>query len=575
MTGGGASNSGWNIGTYLGHRLEEIGIKTWFGVPGDYNLVLMDQFLKNKNLEMVNCCNELNAGYAADGYARVHGIACVVVTFSVGGLSVVNAVAGAYSDHLPLIVISGGPNSNDFQTNRILHHTIGLPDCNQQYRIFREVTRDLVQISTAVDATIFIDKAIESALKSKRPVYIEISCNLSAVPCAAPNPLMKPGPSKSVPTSLGAALEAACKIWNAAAKPVFVVGSKVRPASAFDACVKFATKAGCGTAIMPNAKGMFPESHASFMGTYWGMASSPFVCETVESCDCYLFAGPVFNDYTTVGYSILIKKEKMIRAGRNSVKLPTGEVFNNVAMAEFLAAFADKCKPNGASLAAYKRLYSAPADPVLAAPGSPLTTKQLLRNIQGILTPNHAVVVETGDSWFHGQRLRLPDGCLYEFQMQYGSIGWSVGAVLGIAAAIRDKQMGKRTVAMIGDGSFQMTFQEVSTMIRFGLDPIIFLLNNRGYTIEVEIHDGPYNNIKNWDYAKLMETFNAEEGNGWGVRVDTEEQLVEAIAKAVGHKGAVLIECTLDRDDCTKELLEWGSRVASANGRPDRAFENF
>jgi TPP-dependent 2-oxoacid decarboxylase len=161
--------------------------------------------------------------------------------------------------------------------------------------------------------------------------------------------------------------------------------------------------------------------------------------------------------------------------------------------------------------------------------------------------------------------MTLPDGCLYEFQMQYGSIGWAVGALLGYALAL-DQQ--KRVIALIGDGSFQLTAQEVSTMIRYKLNPIIFLINNHGYTIEVEIHDGPYNNIKNWDYADLVQVFNAGEGNGWSCRVQTVGELAKAIRQAQAHEGLALIECIIDRDDCTKELLEWGSRVAAANNRP-------
>jgi len=199
--------------------------------------------------------------------------------------------------------------------------------------------------------------------------------------------------------------------------------------------------------------------------------------------------------------------------------------------------------------------------------------KVLKKHIEVLLTAQTALVVETGDSWFNGQKMKLPRGCGYEFQMQYGSIGWSVGAVLGYALALQKEK--KRVIAMIGDGSFQLTAQEVSTMIRYGLDPIIFLINNRGYTIEVEIHDGIYNNIKNWDYAGLMDVFNAGEGNGWGCRVGTEEELVDAVAFARDHEGVALIECVIDRDDCSKELLEWGSRVAAANSRPQKVAEEF
>jgi len=241
-----------------------------------------------------------------------------------------------------------------------------------------------------------------------------------------------------------------------------------------------------------------------------------------------------------------------------------GADFSGLRLAEFLAALAAKAAPNDASLAGFRRMHEPPADPVPAGPGEPLALRELRRQIQDLLDGSSDVVVETGDSWFNGQKLRLPPGARYFFQMQYGSIGWAVGATLGVALGAPD---GRRTVALIGDGSFQLTAQEVSTMIRHGANPIIFLLNNRGYTIEVEIHDGPYNNIKNWDYAGLMDVFNAGEGNGLGLRARTAGDLADAIARARAHPGPVLIECALDRDDCTPELLEWGSRVAAANSR--------
>ena len=123
---------------------------------------------------------------------------------------------------------------------------------------------------------------------------------------------------------------------------------------------------------------------------------------------------------------------------------------------------------------------------------------------------------------------------------------------------------------LTGDGSFPLTAQEVSTMIRYGLKPIIFLINNGGYTIEVEIHDGPYNKIQNWNYAELINVFNAEDGNGWSTKVTTEGELAKAIKKALKHDGVVLIEVIIDRDDCSKELLEWGSHVSANNGRPPK-----
>eukprot|EP01124_Arcella_intermedia_P007603 TRINITY_DN14693_c0_g2_i1.p2 TRINITY_DN14693_c0_g2~~TRINITY_DN14693_c0_g2_i1.p2 ORF type:complete len:158 (-),score=24.16 TRINITY_DN14693_c0_g2_i1:551-1024(-) len=144
----------------------KVSIGQFFVVPGDYNLVLLDEMLMNKNLRLISCCNELNAGYAADGYARARGVGVAVVTYFVGGLSILNAIAGAYSDDLPIIVISGAPNSNDFGTNRILHHTLGDPDKSQQLEIFRKVTCEAVVVSNALDAPALIDKAISTALEA-------------------------------------------------------------------------------------------------------------------------------------------------------------------------------------------------------------------------------------------------------------------------------------------------------------------------------------------------------------------------------------------------------------------------
>jgi pyruvate decarboxylase len=553
-----------NIGTYLAELLHTIGVEHYFAVPGDYNLVLLDQMLKNPNLQMINCCNELNAGYAADGYARARGVSAVAITFTVGGLSLVNAIAGAYAEDLPAIVISGGPNSNDRAQHHLIHHSIGNYDFNQSYRIFREITAEAVVIRHIEDAHRLLHRALETAIQKRKPVYIEIACNLVTAPIPKSVPLQLKRHVESNPVALQAAVEAVAAKLDRAVKPVLVAGVKLRAFEAIAAFRQLADYSGYAVAIMPNAKGMFPETHSQYIGCYWGQVSSPGCAEIVESCDAYLFAGPIFNDYTTVGWSSLVNPEKLIEVQPDRVILD-GQEYAQVYMQEFLTILADRIQPNDTSLKAFKRIHE-PFLPAQALPDeAPLTTRELREQVQSILTNDSALLVETGDSWFNGQKIALPDGCLYEFQMQYGSIGWATGALLGYALAL-DRQ--KRVIALIGDGSFQLTAQEVSTMIRYNLNPIIFLINNGGYTIEVEIHDGPYNKIKNWDYAGLVQVFNADEGKGWSCRVQTVGELAEAIAQAQAHPGLALIECVIDRDDCTKELLEWGSRVAAANSRP-------
>jgi pyruvate decarboxylase len=202
--------------------------------------------------------------------------------------------------------------------------------------------------------------------------------------------------------------------------------------------------------------------------------------------------------------------------------------------------------------------------PVAVPESAKLTRFEIRRQAEAILTAESTLIVETGDSWFNGMYMPLPRGASFEIEMQWGHIGWSVPASFGYALGAPNR----RVIAIIGDGSFQVAAQEVAQMILHKLPIIIFLVNNHGYTIEVEIHDGPYNNIKNWDYAGLMGVFNAEDGAGKGIHAGTSGELAAAIKEAQANtQGPTLIDCAIDRDDCTRQLISWGRRVATANAR--------
>ncbi|CAH8269717.1 unnamed protein product [Arabidopsis lyrata] len=557
------------LGRHLARRLVQAGVSDIFSVPGDFNLSLLDQLIADPELNNIGCCNELNAGYAADGYARSRGVGACVVTFTVGGLSVLNAIAGAYSENLPVICIVGGPNSNDFGTNRILHHTIGLPDFSQELRCFQTVTCYQAVVNHLEDAHEQIDMAISTALKESKPVYISVSCNLAATP--HPTFARYPVPFDLTPrlsnkNCLEAAVEATLEFLNKAVKPVMVGGPKLRVAKARDAFVELADASGYPLAVMPSAKGFVPEDHPHFIGTYWGAVSTLFCNEIVESADAYIFAGPIFNDYSSVGYSLLLKKEKAIIVHPDRVVVANGPTFGCVRMSEFFRELAKRVKRNVTAYENYHRIFVPEGKPLKCKSREALRINAMFQHIQKMLSSETAVIAETGDSWFNCQKLRLPKGCGYEFQMQYGSIGWSVGATLGYAQASPNK----RVLSFIGDGSFQVTAQDVSTMIRNGQKTIIFLINNGGYTIEVEIHDGPYNVIKNWNYTGLVDAIHNGEGKCWTTKVRYEEELVEAINTATSEKKDSLcfIEVIVHKDDTSKELLEWGSRISAANGRP-------
>ncbi|MBE8995293.1 alpha-keto acid decarboxylase family protein [Microcystis aeruginosa] len=559
--------SNYNVGTYLAERLVQIGVKHHFVVPGDYNLVLLDQLLKNQNLLQVGCCNELNCGFAAEGYARANGVGVAVVTYSVGALSALNAIGGAYAENLPVILVSGAPNTNDYSTGHLLHHTMGTQDLKYMLEIARKLTCAAVSITSAEDAPEQIDHVIRTALREQKPAYIEIACNIAAAPCASPGPvsaIINEAPSDA--ETLAAAVSAAAEFLHSKQKPVLLIGSQLRAAKAEKEAIELAEALGCSVAVMAAAKSFFPEEHPQYVGTYWGEISSPGTSAIVDWSDGVVCLGAVFNDYSTVGWTAMPSGPTVLNANKDSVKFD-GYHFSGIHLRDFLSCLARKVEKRDATMAEFARFrsQSVPVEP--ARSEAKLSRIEMLRQIGPLVTAKTTVFAETGDSWFNGMKLQLPTGARFEIEMQWGHIGWSIPAAFGYALGAPERQI----ICMIGDGSFQLTAQEVAQMIRQKLPIIIFLVNNHGYTIEVEIHDGPYNNIKNWDYAGLIKVFNAEDGAGQGLLATTAGELAQAIEVALENReGPTLIECVIDRDDATADLISWGRAVAVANARPHR-----
>jgi pyruvate decarboxylase len=557
----------YTVGSYLARRLQQIGMKHHFAVAGDFNLVLLDQLLTVKELEQVYCCNELNCGYSAEGYARACGAAAAVVTFSVGGLSAINAIGGAYAENLPVILVSGAPNSNDRATEHLIHHTLATHDWSYQLEIAKKLTCAAVSITSANDAPHQIDHAIRSALREKKPAYIDIACNVASAPCDAPGPISAIlGEEPSDPQTLRAAIAAAAEFLEGKQKPILLIGSKLRAAGAEKQAIELAEALGCAVTVMAAAKSFFPEDHPQFAGIYWGEVSAPGAREIFDWADSVLCIGTIFNDYSTVGWTAMPSGAGVLTADQHRVYME-GHDFGRIHLRDFLSGLTGKVQKRPATMIEYRRIRPQPSPQKPAKPEAKLTRAEIFRQIQALINADTTVIAETGDSWFNGMALSLPGKARFEIEMQWGSIGWAVPATFGYAVGASSR----RIIALIGDGSFQLTAQEVAQMIRRKLPVIIFLINNHGYTIEVEIHDGPYNNIKNWDYAGLIHAFNAEDGRGRGLRATSGRELEEAIKVAVANRdGPTLIECVIDRDDCSADLISWGRQVAKANARPPR-----
>ncbi|KAK6850384.1 pyruvate decarboxylase (predicted) [Apiospora arundinis] len=401
----------------------------------------------------------------------------------------------------------------------------------------------------------------------RKPAYIEIPTNLAGETCARPGPLTAlTNPVPSDDDSVEAAVVWTSDFLDSKQKPIILVGPKLQRVGAQRQLLCVAEQLDCAVVLQPAAKGSFPEDHAQYTGIFWGQVS-------------------------TLAADVVVNWADVIVADTTSVTVPgpgSAAHFSNVRLAEFLHRLAESASRNDRTIVEYNRLrVDPPLAPATLDRQSPLTRCEVARQVQALLTPETTVFADTGDSWFNGIHLSLPHGARFEIEMQWGHIGWSVPAAYGYALA----SPGRRIVVLIGDGAFQVTAQEVSQMVRSRTPVILVLMNNGGYTIEVEIHDGPYNRIQNWDYAALVQAFgpgpgsledttvsgedNMEGGGGgkeagWaqGLRARTAEELAQATQRALEHQlGPTLIECVLDRDDCNRELITWGHFVAAANAR--------
>ncbi len=540
------------VGAYLVRRLEQLRLRHIFGVPGDYALTFFD-ILEESGIELINTCNELNAGYAADGYARMSGIGAVCLTYGVGGFSAYNAVAGAYAERSPLAVISGGPKTalrSRLHPN-LLHHTIG--DMNLQRDIFERITQGAVILSSPTQAVRQIDELLAACVRYSRPVYIEIPADMATEGCEAPGPW---APEASLHVDEDVLEEALGETYEAIARashPVILAGVEVDRMKARDALLAFAAGGGFPTATTPLGKGIIPEDTQNYLGTYMGALANETARRAVEESDLLLCLGAWMTDLDLGGYTARLDPNRMIVANSERVKV-RHHIYEHVPIKNFLDGLLSLLPEGGFRLSVAPPPSGAHAKPYVPSPEAKLTTDRFWRRVNHFLRDDHVVVVDTGSASFESVKLCLPRGADYLSQAFYASMGFGTPAALGVKFAAPER----RPIVFVGDGAFQMTGQELSSIVRYGQNPVIFLINNDGYQVERAICDNAYNDLMMWDYARFPEIFGAREG----VRVSTEGDLESALALAEGRKDSlVFVEVRLDRLDFSETLRRIGERL--------------
>jgi TPP-dependent 2-oxoacid decarboxylase len=541
------------VGEYLFQRLESLGVGHIFGVPGDYVLGLMD-VLEKTPIELVCNCNELNAGYAADAYARLRGIGAVCVTYGVGGFSLLNAVVGAYAERVPLVVISGAPSSSVRQSSLLLHHTTG--DYNLQFSIMEKATVAAVILSDANQAAYQIDRTLADCLHHKRPVYIEIPVDLVDRPCLPPEIHPVVAAKLTNPDVLQEAVAEAVELLAKAKSPVILAGVEFHRFDLEDKLLKLLETAGYPIATTMLGKSCISEMHPQFIGNYIGALSREYVRERIEDADCLLCLGAIMSDMNLGAYTANLDDNKIINANSEKVKIKH-HFYQPVYLGDFIDGLIKNLEHRAAETLNIKPSSASLSQTFTPKPEAKLTNARFYERVNHFLEDESIVISDTGDAIVATMDLLMREKNNFIGQAFYLSIGYSIPACLGAAMA----EPHRRPIVFVGDGAFQMTAQELSTIIRHRLNPIIFLINNDGYTIERVIRDGPYNDLQPWKYHQLPQVF----GESWSCEVKTEGELEEALVRAKANTECVsFIEIHLDRFDCSQGLTRLGQALNQA-----------
>ncbi len=542
------------VATYLLSRLKQAGLKHAFGVPGDYVLTFMDRLIES-GIELVGTCNELNAGYAADAYARINGIGCICVTWGVGGFSAMNAIAGAYAEQVPLVVLVGGPRTTQRRPSMLLHHGVG--DFATMQDSYSHITAAAVLLDDPAEAPRRIDRALALCLSEKRPIMIEIPADMVDRPCDAPGPFAAPDRPPSDADALAEALNEAMSLLSRAQRPVILGGVELHRYGLMAEFRRLVEASRIPVATTLLGKTVISEHHPQAIGVYEGGTSRREVRDIVEHADVLLCLGAWMSDINLGVYTGRLEGRHMILANSGRLKI-SQHVYEQVWIGDVVGGLADRMPLTGLTHPPFTSVSELFDARFTAEPGRPLTVDRVMKRINAFLGDDTTVIAETGDSIFAAADLVMHHDVGFIGQAFYLSIGYALPATLG--AALADPS--RRPLTLIGDGAFQMTVQELSSLCRRRNNAILLLMNNDGYTTERIIHEGPYNDIQPWAYHKLPEVF----GGGWGKRVATEDELDEALARArASNEGPAVIEIMLDRFDTSEALKRLGSALSPDN----------
>jgi len=539
----------WTIGQYLIQRLQDYGVQDIFGIPGDYVLSFYSM-LEESPINVVGCTREDCAGYAADAYARINGMGAVCITYCVGGLSVCNSIAGAFAEKSPVVVISGSPGLSERMNNPLLHHKVR--DFRTQYEVFEKLCVAGTELSDPTTAMREIDRVLQAADRFKRPVYIEIPRDMVKATSLGAHTFRQIELCSDEQALAEAAAEAV-ELISKAQRPVIIAGVEIHRFALQDQLLALAEKTRMPIASTILGKSVIKETHPLYLGVYEGAMGPPEVTRQVEDSDCVVLLGTFMTDLNLGIYTAKLDPGKCIYATSETMRIHYHH-YPDVLLGDFIRELTDRCpasakETNVTSAARAERPFD-------LRPEAPITIGRLIECLNSQLDEDTIVIADIGDSLFAATELVIRGRTEFLSPAYYTSMGFSVPAALGAHVARPEH----RVVVICGDGAFQMTGMELSTIVRHGFSPTIIVLDNAGYGTERFLHPGDweYNNIHRWNYHKLPEVL----GGGQGHFARTEGEFDAALNTAwTATNGPSLIHVELGVEDASRSLRQLAERL--------------
>lgn len=532
-----------NTAEYLVKCLEELGVNDFFGLPGDYNFNLLYAVENNPNTRWIGCTNELNAGYAADGYARMRGYGAIITTYGVGELSAINAIAGSMAENVPVVSIVGVPATKCINNKTCVHHNFQDVNYYACYEAHKPVTAAVAYL-TRDNAKIEIDRILKVLVKEKKPVYIAIPLDIAKMEIS--DKKVSYDWTSDEETLKIVSSKIAAKINNSK-KPVILGDLLVKRFDSRIEYKEFVSKTGIPVTNFLMGTNLIDMDYEKYLGGYYAKFENPAAQKAVDETDCLIAVGPVYTDLNAFGFNLPYKINDHI-AIYGTYTYVEGERYDNVKMSEVLEAVTKLVDKKDISIEKPQIGYE-PA----AGSSEALTSKYIYPRLQEFLKENDILIAETGIIPHGIAPMKFPHNVELQTQTLWGSIGWATPAALGACLA----KPKSRVILVTGEGSHQLTAMEVGNMLRRGIKPIIIVLNNNGYTIERVLSDNPedkFNDIMQMNYAKFARVF---EGDVWATKVTTAEDFDKALkVTQIMNKLCYIEICTekMDMPKLTEDL---------------------